>query len=87
MSISLAKWSRGQKICSVIQGDILGNSIDKDRRYEHTGQMGGEKYLMKSYYHYIECSVANSLAALMRKWYMNSSYHPYSYSLETSGMC
>ena len=65
-------------MCFVIQGDVLGNSIDKDIRYEstgidkdiryeHTGQMGDGKYLRKNYYHRIECSAANSLAALMRK--------------------
>ena len=86
-SISLAKKSRGQKVCSIIQGDIPWNSIDKDIRYERTGQMGGGKYLRKSCYHRIEYSVTNSLAALMRKWYMNSSYQPYSYSLEISGRC
>ena len=54
-------------MCSIIQGDISGNSIDEDIRYEHTEQMGGGKYLKKSYYHRIECSTTNSLAALMRK--------------------
>ena len=66
-SISLTKRSRGQKVCSVIQGDIPGNSIYKDIHYERTRQMGGGKYLKKSCYHRIECSAANSLAALMRK--------------------
>jgi len=62
-----AKRSRGPKVCFVIQGDILGNSIDKDICYERTRQMEGGKYLRKSCYHCIECSAANSLAALMRK--------------------
>ena len=66
-SISSAKQSRRQKVCSIIQGDIPGNSIDKDIRYERTRQMGGGKYLRKSCYHCIECSAANSLTALMRK--------------------
>ena len=66
-SISLTKRSRGQKVCSVIQGDIPGNSIYKDIHYECTRQMEGGKYLRKSYYHRIECSAANSLAVLMRK--------------------
>ena len=43
-------------MCSVIQSDIPGNSIDKDIRYERTGQMGGGKYLRKNYYHRIEYS-------------------------------
>ena len=35
--------------------------------HERTGQMRAMKYLGESYYHRIECSVANSLIALMRK--------------------
>ena len=66
-SISSAKQSRDQKVCSVIQSDILGSSIDNDMHYEHTRQMGAGKYLKESCYHRIEYSVANSLAALMRK--------------------
>ena len=79
-SIFLTKRSRGQKVCSVIQGGIPRNSIDKDIRYERIKQMGGGKYLRKSYYHCIECSVANSLTTLIRKLYLNSSYQPYCYS-------
>ena len=45
--------------------------------HERTGQM---KYLGESYYHRIEYSVVNSLAAIMRKWYLNSIFQPYSYS-------
>ena len=66
-SISSATQSGGQKECSVIQGDIPENSIDKDICYERTGQVGCEKYLRESYYHCIECSAANHLSALMRK--------------------
>ena len=66
-NISLAKRSRGQKVCPVIQGNIPRNSIDKDIRYERTRQMGDGKYLRKSCYHCIECFAANSLTALMRK--------------------
>ena len=66
-SISSAKQSRGQKMCSIIWSDVLRNSIDKDMHYERTRQMGAGKYLKKSCYHRIECSTANSLAALMRK--------------------
>ena len=66
-NISLAKRSRGQKVCLVIQGNIPRNSIDKDIRYERTRQLGGGKYLRESCYHRIECSTANPLAALMRK--------------------
>ena len=66
-SISSAKRSRGQKVCYVIQSDILRNSIDKDMHYKRTGQMKAGKYLRENCYHRIECSVTNSLAALMRK--------------------
>ena len=48
--------------------------------YERTKQMGIEKYIRESCYHRIECSVANSLAALMKKWYLNSIFQSYSYS-------
>ena len=46
-------------MCSVIQNDILGNSIDKDMHFERIGQVGVKKYLRKSCYHHIECSAAN----------------------------
>ena len=76
----MAKRSKDQKVCSVIQSNILGNSIDNDMHYECTGQMGAVKYLRKSCYHRIKCSVANSQTALMRKLYLNSTFYPYSYS-------
>jgi len=79
-SISSAKWSRDQKVFSVIQSDILENSINKDMHYKRTGQIGAEKYLRESCYHRIECSIANSLVTLMRKWYLNSTFQPYIYS-------
>ena len=66
-SISSAKRSRDQNVFSIIQSNILGNSIDKNMHYECTRQMGAVKYLRESCYHRIEYFVANSLAALMRK--------------------
>jgi len=66
-SISSTKRNRGQKVCSVIQSDVLGSSIDKNMHCERTGQIGARKYLRESCYHHIECSAANSLATLMRK--------------------
>ena len=74
-------------MCSVIQSDVPRRSIDKDMHCERIGQMGARKYLRKSCYHRIECSVANSLAALMRKWYLNNSFQPYIYSLKTLRRC
>ena len=52
---------------------------------ERIGQMGARKYLKESCCHHIKCSVANSLAALMRKWCLNSNFQPYNYSPKTSG--
>ena len=49
---------------AAIQSNVLGVSIDKDARH---GSMGVMKYLRESCYHRIKCSVANSLAILMRK--------------------
>ena len=62
-----------------IHSDILRSSIDKGMRYERIGEMGAEKYLRESCYHRIKCSVANSLAVLMRKWDLNSTFQPYNY--------
>ena len=60
-------------MCSVIQNDILGNSIDKDMHFERIGQVGVKKCLRKSCYHHIECSAANSLAAFMWRKPLNSA--------------
>ena len=49
------------------QSDLPGSSNDRDVRHKRTRKMGTQKYLRKSYYHRIECSVTNSLAALMKK--------------------
>ena len=86
-TIPSARWNEDQNVCPIIQGDILGDSIDKDMYYERTEGVGARKYLRESYYHHIECFAANSLAALMRKWCLNSSFQPYSYSLETLRKC
>ena len=49
------------------QSDLPGSSNDRDVRHKLTRKMGTQKYLRESCYHCIECFVANSLAALMRK--------------------
>ena len=49
------------------QSDLLENSNDRNVHHKHTRKMGTQKYLRESCYHSIECFVANSLAALMRK--------------------
>ena len=68
---SLKRWfeehSKGPKVWFVIQGNIPRNSIDKDTYHEGTRQRGTMKYLRENCCHRIECFVANSLAALMRK--------------------
>ena len=77
---SSAEQSRGLKVWSTIQGNIPGDSIDNDTYHESTRQREAMKYLRESFYNRIECSVANSLVALMRKWYLNINFQPYSYS-------
>ena len=43
------------------QSDLPRSSNDRDVRHKRTGKMRPQKYLS------IECSIANSLAALIRK--------------------
>ena len=62
---SSAKQSRGQNVWSVIQSNVLGYPINKNTHHESTGQREAMKYLRESWYHRIEYSVTNSLAALM----------------------
>ena len=62
---SLAEQSRGQKVWSAIQSNVSRDSNDRDTHHESTGQKEVMKYLKESYNHRIECSTANSLAALM----------------------
>ena len=66
-NIPLAKRSEDQNMCSIIQGDVLGSSIDKVMHYECTGGMEARKYLRENCYHCIECSAVNALTALIRK--------------------
>ena len=66
-NIPSAKRSEDQSVCAIIHGNVPGSSIDKDMHYECTRGMGARKYIRESYYHCIECSVDNSLTALMMK--------------------
>ena len=66
-NVSSAKQSRGQKVWSAIQSNVLGDFIDKDTLHESSGQRETMKYIRESYYHCIECFVVNSLTALMWK--------------------
>ena len=49
------------------RSNVPGDSIDEDIHYESTRQKKTMKYLRESCCHRIECSVTNSLTALMRK--------------------
>ena len=42
---SSAEQSRGLKVWSAIQGNVIGDSIDKNTHHEGTGQKGSVKYL------------------------------------------
>ena len=84
---SSAKQSRGQKVWFHIKSNIPDNSTNEDKYQEGIGQKKAMKYLRESYYHCIKCSAANFLVALMRKWYLNNSFQPYSYTPKTSGRC
>ena len=64
---SSAEQNQGQKLQSAIKSNFPDNSIDEDKYQEGTRQKEAMKYLRESCYHRIECFVANSLAALMRK--------------------
>ena len=56
------------------QGDLPGSSSDRDMPHKCKRRMGTQKYLRESCYHRIECSVANSLAALIKKWSLNNTF-------------
>ena len=64
---SSPKQNKGQNVWFAIHSNVSRDSIDKDIHYESTGQREAMKYLRESYYHCIECSAANSRAALMWK--------------------
>ena len=80
-----AEQRRGQKVQSDIKSHVPENSTSENKYQEGTGQREAMKYLRETYYHRIKCSAANSLTALMRKWYLNSNFQPYSYSPKISG--
>ena len=72
---------------SAIKSNVPNYSTDEDKYQEEIGQREAMKYLRESCYHLIECSTTNSLAVIMRKWYLNSSFQPYNYYLKTLGRC
>ena len=57
----------------IVQSDLLGNSTNRDVRYERTRGMEAQKYLRKDYCHRIKCSAANFLATLMWRRPLNSA--------------
>ena len=69
---SSAKQSRGQKVRSVIKGNVPNNSIVEDKYQEGTRQRKAVKYLRESCYHRIKCSAANSLVAFMWRRPLNN---------------
>ena len=48
-----------------IKNNTPNGHIDEDKPQKGIRQRKDEKYLGESYYHHIECSVTNSLGALM----------------------
>ena len=66
-NIPLVRRNEDQNVCLIIQGDILGGSIDKDVHYDRTELVGARKYLREICCHCIKCSAANFLAVSMRK--------------------
>ena len=53
-------------------GDLLGSFNDKDVHHTHIKIMGTQKYLRKSCYHRIECTIATFFAAFIWKRPLNS---------------
>ena len=69
--LGYAKYS--SNVYPVSQGDLPGNSSDRNEHHEYTRMMGTQKYLRESYYYRIECPAANFLAAFMWRRPLNSA--------------
>ena len=80
MNASSAEQIWGQKMRYDIKSNVPNGSTNEDKYLEGTRQREAMKYLRESCYDRIKCSVTNSLAVLMRKWYLNSNFQLYSYS-------
>ena len=63
----------GSNIHFTNQGDHPGSSSDKDVHCKHTKEMGTQKYLKESCYHYIEYTAATFLAAFILRRPLNSA--------------
>ena len=55
------------------QGDLSGNSSDKDVHHKRIRMMGTQKYLRESCYHRIECTTTTFLTAFMLRRPLNSA--------------
>ena len=55
------------------QGDLPGNSSDKDVHHKRIRTMGTQKYLRESCYHCIECIATTFLVAFMLRRPLNSA--------------
>ena len=55
------------------QGDLLGNSGDKDVHHKHIRMMETHKYLKESCYYRIECIAVTFLAVFMVRRPLNSA--------------
>ena len=54
-------------------GDFPGSSSDKDEHHKRIRMMGTQKYLRKSCYHRIECTITIFLTAFMWRRPLNSA--------------
>ena len=52
-------------MCPNNQGNLPGNSNNKDTHHKRTRMMGTQKYPRESCYHHIKCTTATLLAAFM----------------------
>ena len=71
--------SRGQKGGPAIKSNVLDSSTGKDKYQEGIRQWESKKYLRERCCHSIEYSIANSLVALMWRWYLKIDIQPYNY--------
>ena len=54
------------------QGDLSGNSSNKDVHHKRIRMMGTHKYLRESCYHRIECTITTFLTAFMLRRPLNN---------------
>ena len=59
-------------MCPNNQGNLPGNSNNKDTHHKRTRMMGTQKYPRESCYHHIKCTTATLLVAFMWRRSLNS---------------